>query len=80
MRFLKIVAAVVIVVAAIFAGVFVIAALAVVGTSYLLIQRLRGKPALVRFSTPPRPRESKPASTDVIDVTATEVRSERLQP
>ncbi len=80
MRLLKIVAAVVIVAVALFAGVFVVAALFVVGTVYFLVQRLRGKPAIARFGTAPRPRETKPTGTDIIDVTATEIRSERLQP
>lgn len=80
MRILKIVAALVILAVALFAGVFVVAALVVVGTLYLLIQRLRGKPAFVRFSVPPRPSERKPPQPDVIDIAATEVRSERLQP
>jgi hypothetical protein len=79
MRFLKIALSLVIVAVAVFAGVFVLAGVLIVGALYFLIQRLRGKPTFIRFGLPPRPpvRPSTAArgagSGDIIDVTATEV-------
>lgn len=76
MRFLKIALSLVIVAVAVFAGVFVLAGVLLVGALYFLVQRLRGKPTFVRFGLPPRPpTRPSPASApgDIIDVTATEV-------
>jgi len=79
MRFLKIALSLVIVAVAVFAGVFVLAGVLIVGALYFLIQRLRGKPTFVRFGIPPRPPGRSAASSagsgsgEVIDVTATEV-------
>ena len=79
MRFLKIALSLVIVAVAVFAGVFVLAGVLIVGALYFLIQRLRGKPAFVRFGLPPRPPVRPSAAArgagagDIIDVTATEV-------
>ncbi len=78
MRFLKIALSLVIVAVAVFAGVFVLAGVLIVGALYFLIQRLRGQPTLIRFGVPPRP-PARPSSArgaapgDIIDVTATEV-------
>ncbi len=80
MRFLKIVLSLVVLAVALFAGVFVLAGVVIVGALYFLIQRLRGQPAFIRFGTPPRPPSGSAAGAargagtgDIIDVTATEV-------
>ncbi len=78
MRFLKIaIAGIVTAIAMLFSLLFA-AGVAVIGVLVYLYLRLRGRPASVRFGTSLRPSRPAPAG-DVIDVTATEVPSQRLE-
>ncbi len=73
MRYLKILGAVLLAALAATAGIVMLAVAVAVAAIFLLVQRLRGKPPVIRFgrATPPRPRPAP--GSDVIDVTATDV-------
>ncbi|PAW63759.1 MAG: hypothetical protein B9S34_13785 [Opitutia bacterium Tous-C1TDCM] len=75
MRFLKVLGAVLLAALAATAGVVMLAVAVAVAAVYLLVQRLRGQPPVIRFgrTLPPRPRPAESPATDVIDVTATDV-------
>jgi hypothetical protein len=73
MRLAKFVITALFAVFAVFAGVFAAIAVAVTGAAALLLARL-----LRRSTTPRRPEVRGGRAGDIIEVSATEVRSERL--
>ncbi len=75
MRYLKVLGAVLLAALVATAGVVMLAVAVGVAALYLLVQRLRGKPPVIRFgrAIPPRPRPAAANTADVIDVDATDV-------
>jgi hypothetical protein len=79
MRLLKVAIAGVITALAMFFSLLVAIGVALIGVIVFLFLRLRGRPASVRFQTSMgRKPAASPSAGDVIEVTATEVPSHRL--
>ena len=79
MRFLKIAFVGLVTALAMLASLVAALVVALIGIVVYLVLRLLGRPAAVSFRPVATTRPTRPTESDVIDVTATEVRANRIE-